>query len=514
MTKISDVAIIMSEKDNTAIAKKDIKKGIVIGKKLKILDFISQGHRFALADIPKGKTVKQYGYSFGLSTGIKKGEIISKHNVRNYIFNYETAVKKIFNKPRININKRKCEHIDKTFLGYKRFDGQIGTRNFYLVVPTSLCASDVASKIAVSLDTNEFLKKKYKNIDGIVAAVHTEGCGCNDGEIIDRLLLTLRNTIAHPNVGGILIIDLGCEKTNKQLISKYLGNLQIYKKPIDFLSIQDLGGTTKSIIAGKNIILKKLKRVNNITRQKVFINNLVVGTECGASDTFSGITANPLIGNVVDKIISSGGSAILSEMPEMVGAEINLIKRMQTKKVAKKFIAGMNYYKDLAEKLGVSLKGNFVPGNEKGGLVNLTLKSLGAILKGGSSEIVDFVNYAERIKKNGLSIMNGPGNDLESMTGIVASGANIILFSTGIGATEGNLITPVIKISSRTELYKKMNDDIDFDAGQLLKKETTADKVSDKLLDLVIDTASGKKTKAEILKKRSFQIWSAGKLSL
>ncbi len=514
MIKISEVAIIMSENDNMAIAKKNTKKGTILQhlqEKLKILDLIPQGHRFALTDIPKGKLVKQYGEPFGISTGIKQGEIISQYNVRSY----EPRIRRIKrNESRIERKNKKHKYVDKTFLGYKRSDGQIGTRNFYLVLPTSLCASDVASRIAFLLDTNKTLKKKYKNIDGIVAASHTEGCGCNDGEIIDRLLLTLKNTITHPNIGGALIIDLGCEKTNKKLFSKYLGNIQKHKKPIDFLSIQDSGGTIKSILAGKDIILKRLQRVNNVARQKVSIKNLVIGTECGASDSFSGITANPLIGKVADKIISAGGAAILSEIPEMVGAEINLIKRMKNKNIVQKFIDGMNYYKNLAKKLNVSLKGNFVPGNEKGGLVNLTLKSLGAILKGGSSEIVDFVDYAEKIKKRGLSIMNGPGNDLESMTGIVASGANIILFSTGMGATEGNLIVPVIKISSRTELYKKMIDDIDFDAGCLLLEKTSIDKLGDELLDLAIAVSSGKKTKAEILNKRSFQIWSAGKLSL
>lgn len=514
---LDSLAIVMSENDNTAIAKKNIKKGIVLGhlqEKLEILNLIPQGHRFALTNIPKGKMVQQYGYPFGISTGIKKGEIISKRNVRNYTVNYTTVIDEIFNKPRINTNNKKHEYIDKTIFAYRRTDGQIGTRNFYLVVPTSLCASDVASKIANTLDNDEALKKRYKNIDGIVASAHTEGCGCNDGEIIERLLLVLKNTIAHPNVGGVLIIDLGCEKTNRRLLSKYLGNLQQYKKPIDFITIQDLGGTLRSIATGKKIILEKLEKIDSIVRQKIHIKHLVIGTKCGASDSFSGITANPLIGEVVDKIISVSGSAILSEIPEAVGAEINLIKRMVSKEVAQKFIIGMNYYKNLAEKLGVSLEGNFVPGNEEGGLVNLTLKSLGAILKGGNSEIVDFINYAERIKKNGLSIMNGPGNDLESMTGIVASGANLILFSTGMGATEGNLIVPVIKISTRTEIYEKMRDDIDFNAGQLLDKNVKINVLSEELLDMVIEVASGKKTRAEFCKKRSFQIWSAGKLSL
>ena len=451
MTPLKKIAIVMSEKDNIAIAKKNIKKGTTLkylNDTIKTSDFIPQGHRFALKNIKTGEAVRQYGYIFGISKGIKKGQTIGRENIREYMINYEKAIDEIFKNKTKNSSKKNIS--GKTFLGYKRSDGRIGTRNFFTIVPTSLCASDVAAKIAGAFDNDKSLKKKYKNIDGFVAATHTEGCGCNDGDIIDRVLLTLKNTITHPNVGGAIVIDLGCEKTNRTVVQKYLGNLKQYKKPIDFISIQDLGGTEKTIKKSKDLILKRLKKVNSIKRKNVSLKHLIIGTECGASDSFSGITANPLIGKTVDKIINCGGSAILSEIPEMIGAEINLIKRMASKEIAKKFINGMAYYKNLAKKLNVSMEGNFVPGNEKGGLVNSTLKSLGAILKGGETEIVDFLDYAELIKKKGLNIMNGPGNDLESMTGIAASGANIILFSTGMGATEGNLTVPVIKISTRT----------------------------------------------------------------
>ncbi|MFA5778974.1 MAG: altronate dehydratase family protein [Elusimicrobiota bacterium] len=518
MTDLKKIAIVMSEKDNIAIAKKNIKKGTTLKyliDTIKISGLIPQGHRFALKNIKTGEEVRQYGYIFGISKGIKKGQIIGRENIREYTINYEKAIEEIFkNKIIFAENSAKKNISGKTFLGYKRTDGRIGTRNFFAIVPTSLCASDTAAKIADAMDNDKSLKKKYRNIDGFVAATHTEGCGCNDGDIIDRLLLTLKNTIIHPNVGGAIVIDLGCEKTNRKVVQKYLGNLKKYEKPVDFVSIQDSGGTGKTILKSKEIILKRLKEVNNIKRKKVPIKHLVVGTECGASDSFSGITANPLIGKTVDKIIGAGGSAILSEIPEMMGAEINLIKRMTSKEVAKKFINGLAYYKNLAKKLNISMEGNFVPGNEKGGLVNPTLKSLGAILKGGETKIVDFLDYAKLIKKKGLNIMNGPGNDLESMTGIAASGANMILFSTGMGATEGNLIVPVIKISTRTETYKKMKDDIDFNAGQLLDKNISQEDLSNELLDMVTDVASGKKTRAEFWKKRSFQIWTAGKLSL
>jgi len=517
---LDSVAMQMSVADNVAVAKLAIPKGTVIrdhGREIEIIDTIPQGHRFSLRDIVKGEPVLQYGYPFGTAPGIKKGRLIHAQNVAVYRNeNYRKMLNAAAPQRRAgalrNTNAKPVK--DRTFPGYIRSDGKVGTRNYYLIVPTSLCASDIAVKTADALRRDTSLKKRYRHIDGIVAAAHTEGCGCNDGEIIDRLLLTLKNTMLHPNVGGVLVVDLGCEKTNHKVVSKYFGDLSRYGKPVDFVSIQTVGGTGKALAAAEKIVRSRLSKVNSVKRQAVSIKHLVLGTECGASDSFSGITANPLIGATVDKVIGSGGAAILSETPEMIGAEAILLGRMSSRKVAQKFIHGMEYYKSLAKKLGVSMEGNFVAGNVEGGLVNLSLKSLGAVLKGGSSAIVDFIDYAERIKHPGLTIMNGPGNDLESMTGIVASGATIILFSTGMGTTEGNAIVPVIKISTRTETFRKMPEDMDFDAGSLLDDNITFESLSDTLLEKVLSVAAGEQTWAEKWDKRSFQIWTAGKLSL
>ena len=510
-------AIIMSQEDNVAVVKKEITNNYLLtkpGVSVIAHQNILPGHRFALTDIPKGALVKQYGYPFAISKGLKQGSVITKNNTRIYRPNYRKIQYGLQNKAVPAKKPFDFEYCKKSFMGFLREDGSAGTRNYYVIIPTSLCASDMASKLATFFSANTKFYKDYDNIDGIVAAAHTEGCGCNDGVIIERLMLTLKNTIAHPNVGGALVIDLGCEKTNLSLTKKYLGDLGKFKKNVDFISIQSLGGTPRSFEEGKKIISRMLKKTNSINRALLPIKHLIIGTECGASDSFSGITANPLIGNVVDKIIHCGGSAILSETPEMIGAETSLISRMISKEVVKKFVDGLGYYEGLAKKLGVNMEGNFVPGNEKGGLVNLSLKSLGAIFKGGSMPIVDFIDYAQRIRRKGLSIMNGPGNDLESMTGIVASGANIVLFSTGMGTTEGNLIVPVIKISTTTNLYNRMPQDIDFNAGGIIDTSIPLDELGDGLLDLAVKVASGKKTWAEVWKKHLFQIWTAGKLSL
>jgi altronate hydrolase len=482
------------------------------GEAISLRDDIPAGHRFALKDIPEGVHVVQYGHAFGVSTGIEKGEVITGKNAVQYFEDYEALGSKIPERMDF-VFPVKEKYLSRTFSGFLRGDGGIGTRNYYLIVPASMCASDVAVKLAVSLEDGGAVRKLYPNIDGVIAAAHTEGCGCDDGRMIDRYMLTLKNTVAHPNVGGALVIDLGCEKKTVAGFSEFFGDISGLK-PIDYLSIQAEGGTGRALKKGREIVVSRLGEVNTAEREDLPLSGLVLGTECGASDTFSGITANPVIGMAVDMVIATGGSAILSEVPEMLGAEASLVGRMCSLDIVEKFRSGIDDYKRLSECLGVDMEGNFVEGNARGGLVNLALKSLGAVLKGGRSEIVDFLDYSERVTRKGLSVMNGPGNDLESMTGMVASGANLILFSTGLGTTEGNLLVPVIKIPTRTEVFERMNEDMDFDAGRLLDEDVTVERLAEDLVDLVVEVASGKKTWSEKWGKRSFQIWTAGKLSL
>jgi len=515
MLPLSDFAIVMSGMDNVAVAKRDIIQGSILSHDAVVLtvgEDIRKGHRFAIEQIPRGAAVVQYGYTFGISKGIERGGLVSRERVRDW--RVDTAgLKALVSSFEPFVHPGAERYRSMSFSGFERVGGRVGTRNYYLVVPASLCASDLAVKLAGSLDSDERLKREYPAVDGILCAAHTEGCGCDDGRIIDRYLLTLVNTVAHPNVGGAIIVGLGCEKKSARDFKDIFGRIA-KQKPIDYLFIQAEGGTGRALKKGRELILARLGEVNSAKREQVPLSSLIVGTECGASDSFSGITANPVIGSAVDAVISAGGSAILSEVPEMIGAEEALASRMASARVLEKFIRGMSYYRQLAAWLGVEMEGNFVEANARGGLINPTLKSLGAVLKGGRSEVVDFLDYSELAVKKGLSLMNGPGNDLESMTGIAAGGANIMLFSTGSGTTEGCLIAPVIKIPSRTELFEQMDEDMDFDAGRLLSTEATVGELADELVELIIQVASGRKTCAERWAKRSFQIWTAGKLSL
>ena len=512
--KLEDIAIVMNaDLDQVAVAREDIQPGCELeykGWHIKIYSLVKKGHRFALIDIKEGEFVRQYGYPFGQSKGISKGEPITVSNIKNVL-------------PEINPKnfKEPCEttfkaqYLNKTFLGYIRRNGYVGTRNYYLVVPTSMCASETALQVALNMEDSRKHLQEYPNIDGIVAIPNTEGCGCDSTLQIDRFIRVLKGYIRHPNVGGCLIMDLGCEQTNYEKMYAYLKNTtEESLKPIDWITIQESGGTHATIEKAKSVIKSRLSNLNQVKREHCPLGKLIVGTECGASDSFSGITANPVIGNTVDKVIYGGGSAILSEVPEMLGTFNMLFPRFRTLEVANRFEDILNWYIDIARKLGLTLEANLVPKNIEGGLINNYIKSLGSVMKGGSTIIEDILEYAEPVKKRGLSIMQGPGGDLESVTGIVASGATVICFSTGQGSITGNAICPVIKVTSNNDTFKKLPDDMDFNAGRLLSEQSSIDSLGEELLDKVVAVASGQKTWSEKGKQRQFQVWTAGKLSL
>ena len=512
--KLEDVAIVVNgDVDQVAVVKEDIPLGAMLeynGDMIKIKNLIKKGNRFALIDIKDGEFIRQYGYPFAQSKGILKGELVITTNIKHVVPQVDLNTYKI--PPETPLQKR---YLKKTFLGYHRKDGRVGTRNYYLIIPTSMCASETALQVALSLDNDKNILQQYPHVDGVVAIPHTEGCGCDSGRQIDRLLLILKGYVCHPNVGGCLIMDLGCEQTNYEKVHEYLKDtITRSLKPIDWITIQENGGTRPTIEKTKAIIKDRLDEINLIKREPATISNIVLGTECGASDSFSGITANPIIGNAVDKVIYGGGSAILSEVPEMLGTFEMLLPRFRNLEVAHQFQNILNWYIGLAERLGMSLEPNLVPKNIEGGLINNYIKSLGAVIKGGTTAIEDVLEYGAPLKKKGLNIMQGPGNDPESVTGMVATGATIICFSTGKGTITGDSLCPVIKIASNEEIFKKLPKDMDFDGSRLLREKIDIDSLGEEFLDKIIAVASGEKTWSEKWKQRQFQVWTAGKLSL
>ena len=501
--------------DNVAVSTKDLFPGVSVGPEMagvELREEIPKGQRFALRPIECGESVVQYGHSFGISRGIAAGARISSENMDDI----EVAIDEgTWHAPPMTRYTSTC--LSRTFLGYRRQDGRVGTRNYYLLVPSSQCASQTVSRIAQLASEELRARSDMSNVDGIVAIPNTEGCGCAGNVQIERFVTVLKNFMTHPNVGGVVVVDLGCEQTNYSVLHARLkdgGALPTV--PTDWLTIQKEGGVQKTIEKACDIVRRRMAEVNAVSRTQCPVADLVVGTECGASDAFSGITANSVIGNAVDQVVKGKGSVLLSEVPEMIGAEQLLMMRMRSKAVVEKFQSVMAWYKDMADRLDVRMSDNLVLANRAGGLVNTSIKSLGAIVKGGSTAIEAVVDYGERLSARGLSIMQGPGNDLESITGMVASGASLVALSTGKGSIAGSAIVPVVRVSSTTELHDQMPDDIDFDAGRLLERGecVSLETLGQELLESMLDVASGKKTKPELAGQADFQVWTAGKLSL
>jgi altronate hydrolase len=515
IVNLGEVGIVVNPTlDNVAISKVDLSSGTSIlysNGKITVRSDVGRGQRFALNEIPEGHPVVQYGFPFANSKGIQAGELIHFDNTleRERDLNIDQLVQQ--KQP-----LRYSAVMERTFMGFKRSSGRVGTRNYFLVVPASQCASSTAEQIVREAGNMFETTPEGSSFDGIVTIPNTEGCGCAANSQIDRFLMVLSNIINHPNVGGVLIVDLGCEQTNAERMCGYLEeNDLVPDVPFDRVTIQEEGGVKAAVERSLGIIRELLPTVAAAQRTQCAVEHLVVGTECGASDTFSGITANPVIGNTVDRVVAGNGSVILSEVPEMIGAEQVLLGRMRDPKIAEKFLNILSWYESLAAKMDVQMSDNLVPKNREGGLINPTIKSLGAISKGGTTAVEDVIEYGEKLSKSGLSVMQGPGNDMESVTGMLASGANIICFSTGKGTVTGSALVPVVKVSSTTELFDRMSDDMDFDAGRLLsnRDDTLAD-IGQELFEMCLRKASGERTRSETNGQFQFQVWTAGKLSL
>jgi altronate hydrolase len=513
---ISDYAIIVNPADNVAVVKDETHAGLVValpsGETVELASAVPPGHRFATHDIPAGEFVRQYGQPIGTSLGIASGDWVTHENmsddvpvVRNLPDDLHTPEPDYFEPSEVG-----------TFMGFRRADGRVGTRNFLLIVPTSMCASHEATQISIMSEFLHYSRAKFPNVDGVVAIPHNKGCGCQDGSNLDLMMRTLSNYADHPNVGGVVLIDLGCEKTNLTYVEKYLTNrANPIRKPVFKIGIQDVGGTQAAIELGLKTVAEMLPEVNRCEREEFPVSELVLGVKCGSSDGFSGISANPALGYASDMLVRSGGTVLLTEVPEFCGAEHILANRAKDSETGKRVYAMVDWYKDYASKFGGVLGQNPSTGNKAGGLLNITIKSLGAIVKAGTTRVEDCIEYAETPTKRGLNLMQGPGYDQESTPGLVASGATVVVFTTGNGTTIGNAITPVIKLASNNRVFERMANDLDISAGNIINGTESIEEVGRRLFEHIRLTASGEiQAKAEILKHREFQFWAEQTVSL
>jgi altronate hydrolase len=512
---LKDFAIVVSERDNLAVVKTPVPAGLRLrlnGHVITVTGEVSPGHRFATREIPAGEFVRQYGQPIGTSRGIKEGEPITPGNMSNEVPVVRDLPEDLHTPAPAYFDKSEVP----TFMGYVRPDGRVGTRNYILVVPTSMCASHEAGQISTLAEFTLWSREKYPHVDGVTAIPHNKGCGCNDGSTVEILMRTLSNYANHPNVGGVILIDLGCEKTNLSLMERYMGHHGLVpEKPWARIGIQDVGGTQEAIKRGLEIVAEMLPQVNESTRTPVPASELVLGLKCGGSDGFSGLSANPALGVCSDLLVRAGGTAILTEVPEFCGAEHLLAQRARDAEVGRAVYGMVDWYKEYAAKFGAVLNQNPSPGNKAGGLLNITIKSLGAVAKGGTSRVEGVIGYAERVRERGLNLMQGPGYDQESTPGLVGAGANIVVFTTGRGTTIGNAIAPVVKMASNTATFERMSRDIDVNAGTVIDGTETIEQVGARLFAHLLKVASGEvPAKAEVHKHREFQVWAEQAVAL
>ena len=513
---IGDYAIIVDPSDNLAVVKEPTTPGLEValqcGRIVRVNDSVPPGHRFATRDIPAGEFVLQYGQPIGTSLGIRVGDLISHANMTDDVPVVRELPEDLHNPAPDYIPEPERA----TFRGFRRPDGRVGTRNFILIVPTSMCASHEAQQIALMSEFLHYKRERFPNVDGVVAIPHNKGCGCQDGSTIEVMLRTLANYADHPNVGGVVLMDLGCEKTNLARVEKYLLKREkAFDKPVARIGIQDVGGTQAAIEKGLSEVERMLPAVNRVVREECSVSELVLGVKCGGSDGFSGISANPSLGRAADTLVRSGGTVLITEVPEFCGAEHIIAHRAKDAETGRAIYRMIDWYKEYASKFGAVLNQNPSPGNVAGGLLNITIKSLGAMSKAGTTRVEGVVEYAATPKAKGLHLMQGPGYDQESTPGLVAAGATVVVFTTGRGTTIGNAIAPVVKLASNDEVFKRMSRDIDLSAGGVLDGTETIEEVGARVFEHVLRVAGGEvQARAEEHKHREFQFWAEQTVSL
>lgn len=530
--------------DNVAVALTPLKSGEIVQVDDKVIlleEDIKSKHKYALQDFEVGDEIIMYGIIVGkASVKIKRGAAITTSNVVHKTGKVNTRVQRT-EFPEVDTSK----WASRKFMGYQRSDGKVGTANYWLVFPLVFCENKNIEIIKDAVNDalgysryhsyRNFAKSKlnaltnidvvdetftansepqsrpFKNVDGVRFLTHQMGCG-GTRQDAQALCGLLAGYLTNPNVAGATVLSLGCQNAQFEILKDEINKRNPhFDKPIHYFDQQTLGSEHVLIEQAIEATLEGMKNANLIERTEAGLDKLVIGLECGGSDGFSGISANPVLGRVSDIISTMKGTAVLSEFPELCGVEQELADRCLSDEMADKFLDLMERYQNSALAVGSSFDMNPSPGNIKDGLITDAMKSAGAAKKGGSSPISDVLDYPEPVTKSGLNLLCTPGNDVESTTALAASGSNIILFTTGLGTPTGNPVTPVIKVASNTQLATKMADIIDFDTGGVISGLQSIEEAADELLEQIIEIASGTKmSKAMINEQYDFIPWKRG----
>ena len=475
--------------DNVVIASTRLARGAhLTAEGLDTLDVIPSGHKIAVTRIARGQPVLKYGQVIGMSTqDIEPGRHVHVHNLAI------TDLRLAAEAPKPAVSKVP----PRTFQGYRRASGKVGVRNYIAVLTSVNCSATVARMIAEAADRSGLLNA-FPNVDGVVPITHTSGCGMNgSGEGFDMLRRTLWGTAANPNFGAILLVGLGCEVIQ---VGKFARDFGLSgREDFQAYTIQDAGGTKAAVEEGLARLKALLPIADAARRTECPASELVLGLQCGGSDAWSGVTSNPALGDAADRLVALGATVILSETPEIYGAEHLLYSRAARPEVVDKLRARITWWEDYAGRHGAEMNNNPSPGNLVGGLTTILEKSLGAVAKSGAAALNDVIEYAAPLNTRGLVFMDSPGFDPCSATGQVASGATLIAFTTGRGSAFGCKPSPSIKLSSNTEVYQRMIGDIDLDCGGIRTGHATVGEKGEEILDLLLAVASGAQTKSEAL---------------
>jgi len=481
----------LNPNDDVVIAARPLPAGTrVEAENVTCTDAIPAGHKLAVRAIAKGAPVKRYDQIIGFATAdIAPGQHVHTHNLQFETFERDYAVG-------ADLRPTPVPASPATFKGIVRADGRVATRNYIGVISTVNCSASVSKYVAAHF-TPERLAQ-YPNVDGVVPIVHSTGCGMGStGAGIDLLRRTIAGYCRHVNFAGVVIIGLGCEAN--QMDTLFMAQQMHESALLKPLIIQASGGTRKTVRAGIEAIESMLPVANRVERREVSAANITIGLQCGGSDGYSGITANPALGAACDLLVAHGGTVILSETPEIYGAEHLLTRRAVSQAVADKLIRRIRWWEDYTAKLDGSMDNNPSPGNKAGGLTTILEKSLGAVAKGGTTNLVDVYEYADPVSAKGFVFMDTPGYDPVSATGQVAGGANLICFTTGRGSVYGCKPAPSIKLATNSALYERMVEDMDINCGEIVDGTVSIEQKGREIFELILRAASGEATKSEAL---------------
>ncbi|HEY2000379.1 altronate dehydratase family protein [Paraburkholderia sp.] len=506
----ADPVVRLHPDDDVVIARQQLVAGMQIGGDLTVRGLIPAGHKLAVRAVDAGAPVRRYGQIIGFaSRAIEAGEHVHTHNLSMGQFDRDYAYG-VDAKPAREGTKR--AH----FMGIVRADGRVATRNYIGILTSVNCSATAARAIAdyFRRDIHPEALAAFPNVDGVVALTHGQGCAVDaEGEALGLIRRTLAGYARHPNFAAVLIVGLGCE-TN-QIDGLMQSENLTAGAALKTMTIQATGGTARTVAAGIETVKAMLVEANKVQREPVDVSHLVIGLQCGGSDGYSGITANPALGAAVDRLVAHGGTAILSETPEVYGAEHLLTRRAVSRAVGEKLVERIHWWEAYCARMEADLNNNPSAGNKAGGLTTILEKSLGAVAKGGTTNLVEVYRYAEPVSAHGLVFMDTPGYDPVSATGQVAGGANLICFTTGRGSAYGCAPSPSLKLGTNTALWRRQEEDIDLNCGSILEGEQSVDQVGQAIFELMLATASGSMSKSELhgYGQNEFVPWQIGAIT-